>query len=111
MHRLPLVAALVVVTALLAGVAAEVTSAAGSGATATPSAKAKATFVKSCGSCHTMKAAGTKGTFGPNLDKSKPSKALVIKQVTKGGGGMPAFKGKLSKAQIAALATWVAAKT
>jgi sulfite dehydrogenase len=99
---------IVVVTALVAVLAAEVTSAA---ATRAQAPSPKVTFVKSCGACHTMKAAGTKGKIGPNLDKSKPSKALVIARVTKGRGAMPSFKGKLTKAQIAALATYVAAKT
>jgi mono/diheme cytochrome c family protein len=29
-------------------------------------------FVEKCGSCHTMKAAGTSGTIGPDLDESLP---------------------------------------
>src|SRR5436190_16814343 len=30
----------------------------------------KKAFVKSCGSCHTLSRAGTKGTQGPNLDNA-----------------------------------------
>jgi mono/diheme cytochrome c family protein len=38
----------------------------------------------------------------------KPSKDVVVKQVTNGGGGMPAFGGRLSTAQIEAIAEYVA---
>ena len=31
-------------------------------------AQGKQLFVKTCGSCHTLADAGTKGTIGPNLD-------------------------------------------
>ncbi len=106
MRRIALV--LLVSTALVAAVAAGIASSAGAQASA-PSPKAL--FVKNCGACHTMKAAGTKGTVGPNLDREKPSRALVVARITKGKGVMPSFKGKLTKAQIAALATWVSAKT
>lgn len=60
-----------------------------------------------CGGCHTLKDAGTSGNVGPNLDTLKPSKAAVAKQVTNGGGAMPAFKGQLSPAQIDAVAAYV----
>jgi cytochrome c6 len=46
--------------------------------------------------------------FGPNLDQLKPSKNVVLRQVTNGDGGMPAFGGRLTKAQIAAIAADVA---
>jgi mono/diheme cytochrome c family protein len=32
------------------------------------SAQAKQSFTSNCGGCHTLKAAGTQGTTGPNLD-------------------------------------------
>jgi outer membrane protein assembly factor BamB len=64
-------------------------------------------FKSSCASCHTLAAAGSNGTVGPNLDQLKPSDALVTKQVTNGGGGMPAFGGQLSKTQIASVAKYV----
>ena len=60
-----------------------------------------------CTGCHTLKAAGSTGTVGPNLDEAKPSKTLVIDRVTNGQGGMPSFKGQLSEAQIEAVATYV----
>ena len=68
----------------------------------------KAIFVKGpCGGCHTLAAAGTKGTIGPNLDQLKPSMAIVVRQVTNGGAKMPAFKDKLTTAQIQAVAKYV----
>jgi mono/diheme cytochrome c family protein len=60
-----------------------------------------------CGGCHTLKDAGTSGNVGPNLDTLKPTKDAVAKQVTNGGGAMPAFKGQLSPAQIDAVAAYV----
>jgi mono/diheme cytochrome c family protein len=60
-----------------------------------------------CATCHTLKDAGSKGTIGPNLDQLKPSQPTVQHQVEVGGGAMPAFKGKLSDAQIAAVAAYV----
>ena len=60
-----------------------------------------------CTGCHALKAAGSTGTVGPNLDEAKPSKDLVIDRVTNGQGGMPSFKGQLSEAQIQAVADYV----
>ena len=60
-----------------------------------------------CTGCHTLRAAGSTGTVGPNLDEAKPPKELVIDRVTNGKGGMPSFKGQLSDAQIQAVATYV----
>ena len=64
-------------------------------------------FAANCGSCHTLAAAGTSGTVGPNLDDLMPSLARIQRQVTNGGTVMPAFKGKLTPAQIAAVAKYV----
>jgi mono/diheme cytochrome c family protein len=71
------------------------------------SAQGKQIFTSNCGGCHTLADAGTNGQVGPNLDDLKPSKAVVVRQVNNGGGQMPAFKGKLSDAQINAVATYV----
>jgi cytochrome c6 len=65
----------------------------------------KQTFAGTCGTCHTLKNAGTSGTFGPDLDTIKPSKARVVAQIKRGGGGMPA--GLLVGAQADAVATYV----
>lgn len=60
-----------------------------------------------CSSCHTLKAAGSHGTVGPNLDALKPSETLVAHQVETGGAIMPSFKSQLTPAQITAVATFV----
>ncbi len=64
-----------------------------------------------CGSCHTMEAAGSTGTTGPDLDDLQPSFDAVVGQVTDGGGGMPAFGGTLSPEQIDAVAAYVVDST
>jgi cbb3-type cytochrome c oxidase subunit III len=66
-----------------------------------------AIFKTNCASCHTLAAAGATGTVGPDLDQLKPAMALVVRQVTNGGAIMPAFKGKLTPAQIQAVAKYV----
>jgi cbb3-type cytochrome c oxidase subunit III len=93
-------------------VAAYVASVAGSGSSnqKPPSqlgTDGKTIFQAECASCHTLAAAGTHGTIGPNLEQLKPSEAIVKHQVEVGGGVMPAFKGKLSDAQITAVAKYV----
>ena len=60
-----------------------------------------------CGSCHTLKDAGSSGTIGPNLDDAKPDLQLAIERVTNGKSPMPAFKDTLSEQQIADVATYV----
>ena len=79
------------------------------GAAAAPPAgnDGKSIFSANCASCHTLKAAGASGTIGPNLDQLKPSEPIVQHQVEVGGGPMPAFKGKLTDAQITAVAKFV----
>jgi cytochrome c6 len=97
-------------------VAAFVASVAGTGsATTTPPSQlgtdGKAIFKAECAGCHTLAAAGSSGTVGPNLDQLKPKQPIVVHQVTNGGGVMPAFKGKLSPKQIQAVASFVASST
>lgn len=60
-----------------------------------------------CGGCHTLAAAGSSGTSGPNLDELQPGKEQVAEQVRNGGGGMPAFGDQLSDAEIEAVAEYV----
>jgi cytochrome c oxidase subunit 1 len=77
-------------------------------AAAPGSAAGKQVFAsESCGGCHTLKAAGSTGTVGPNLDQAKPSKALVVDRVTNGKGNMPSFKGRLTPQQIQQVADFV----
>jgi mono/diheme cytochrome c family protein len=61
-----------------------------------------------CASCHTLAAADATGRVGPNLDTLRPDATAVERQVTRGGGGMPSFRGRLSPAEIRTLARWVA---
>ena len=87
-------------------------------------ARGKALFSRPglfCASCHTLKAAKSKGRSGPNLDKAKPSYAEIVDRVTKGlkatkrwPAGMPAFGGAhaaVNKAQIQDIAAFVYAAT
>jgi hypothetical protein len=61
-----------------------------------------------CGTCHTLAAAGSHGSLGPNLDQVRPSAAAVAAQVLNGGGNMPSFRGRLTAAQIRDVARFVA---
>jgi mono/diheme cytochrome c family protein len=64
-------------------------------------------FQANCGSCHTLSAAGTSGQVGPNLNNVSLS-ASEIESIVRGGrGAMPSFDGRLSKAEIAAVAAFV----
>jgi sulfite dehydrogenase len=68
----------------------------------------KAVFMSAgCGSCHTLKDAGTSGKVGPNLDELQPTEPAIAAQVENGGGVMPAFKDKLSQKQIDDVAKYV----
>jgi cbb3-type cytochrome c oxidase subunit III len=93
-------------------VSAYVAAVSGQGGSATPPSQlgtdGKTIFQSECASCHTLAAAQATGTIGPNLDQLKPSEAIAQHQVEVGGGVMPAFKGKLTDAQIAAVAKFVA---
>jgi len=60
-----------------------------------------------CVGCHTLKAANSHGTVGPNLDEAQPDLQLIVNRVTNGQGGMPSFKGQLSDKQIADVAAFV----
>lgn len=87
-------------------------STADTGATAAESTNASADgakiFTDNCASCHTLKAAGSKGAVGPDLDKTKPDEALVNDRVTNGKGAMPALKESLSADEIDAVSDYVA---
>ncbi len=60
-----------------------------------------------CAGCHTLADAGATATVGPNLDAAQPSASLVAERVREGKGVMPSFAGKLSDAEIAAVAAYV----
>jgi mono/diheme cytochrome c family protein len=72
----------------------------------------KALFLKSgCVGCHTLDAAHSTGTVGPNLDQAQPDYRLATARVTLGKGAMPSFKGQLSTQQIADVAAFVVKST
>ena len=63
-----------------------------------------------CGTCHVLKAAGSVGDIGPDLDDLKPSEEQVRGVVTEGLGVMPAFgeEGLLTSEEIDAVSYYVA---
>jgi mono/diheme cytochrome c family protein len=60
-----------------------------------------------CGGCHTFEAAGSSGSIGPNLDDSDIDFEAAVSQIANGGGGMPAFKDRLSEQDINDVAAFV----
>ena len=75
-------------------------------------AAGKAIFVKAgCGGCHTLAAAHSTGTVGPNLDQLKPDYRAATARVTLGKSPMPSFKGTLTDQQIADVAAYVVTST
>ena len=64
-----------------------------------------------CGGCHTLEAAGSSGTVGPNLDQAQPDASLVTQRVTNGQGAMPSFADSLSEQEIADVAAYVSEST
>ena len=71
-------------------------------------ASGETVFADNCASCHTLEAAGSSGTVGPNLDSLAPDAATVESTVRSGAGTMPSFEGRLSDPEIAAVAEYVA---
>ena len=66
-------------------------------------------FVEHCGSCHTLDAAGTTGSIGPNLDEVQANESDVLKAIEIGGRGsgqMP--QGLVEGAEAQAVARFVA---
>ena len=85
---------------------------AGSGGNAAAIADGKKVFASAgCSGCHTLKAAGSSGNVGPNLDEAKPSFDKAVERVTNGKPPMPAFKGQLSDKQIRDVARFVSSST
>jgi mono/diheme cytochrome c family protein len=64
----------------------------------------KAVFKSRCGSCHTLKAAGTvakSANAGPVLTGKRESAARILKELSGNGAGlMPTFVGVLSTKQV-----------
>ncbi|MDX6423136.1 MAG: quinohemoprotein ethanol dehydrogenase [Gaiellaceae bacterium] len=97
-----------VIIAYRLGATGSATTTGGTTTSAGGSTNGEAVFTSNCGGCHVLGAAGTTGTVGPNLDQLKPDEGTVEQQVRNGGGGMPAFQGRLSDAEIMAVAKYVA---
>jgi mono/diheme cytochrome c family protein len=76
-----------------------------------PTAGAAIFASSGCTGCHTLAAAHSTGTVGPNLDQLKPDYRHVTAQVTNGGGQMPAFKSTLTAQKIADVAAYVVKST
>ncbi|RAP76910.1 c-type cytochrome [Paenibacillus montanisoli] len=74
-------------------------------------AQAETIYKQNCVSCHGTDLEGKMGGktnlqhVGGSLSKDK-----IFNQISNGGGGMMAFKGKLTDTEITALADWLAAK-
>ncbi len=83
-------------------------AAAGGGGATADAAAGKEVFSEECSVCHG--ATGHGGNGGPDLRTMPLAKtqAGAEKQVTNGGGGMPAFKGTLSEEEISNVAAYVA---
>jgi quinohemoprotein ethanol dehydrogenase len=70
-------------------------------------AAGRSVFSSNCSVCHGDRGQG--GNGGPNLTTIPAARTVagVVKQVTNGGGGMPAFGGQLSAKQISDVAAFV----
>lgn len=84
---------------------------AGGAAAGDPEAGAAVFASAGCGGCHTLAAAGSGGTTGPNLDDAQPGFNRVLDRVTNGAPGMPSFAGQLSAEEIRDVAAYVVAST
>ncbi len=66
--------------------------------------------IAGCAGCHILKAAGSEGNVGPNLDTVSLDEEYVREMVTYGLGVMPAYgeEGILTKEQIDIVSFYVA---
>jgi mono/diheme cytochrome c family protein len=64
-----------------------------------------------CAGCHTLAAAGSSGSIGPNLDDASPSFDKVVERVTEGQGAMPSFADQLTEQEIRDVAAYVSSST
>jgi mono/diheme cytochrome c family protein len=84
----------------------------------------KPVFQTTCGVCHMLKAAGSVGNIGPDLNKVTLSEAVIIKAITNGGATvmtkaqaaryttqMTAYKNALTTARIQDIAAFVYTST
>jgi mono/diheme cytochrome c family protein len=69
---------------------------------AVPAGPGKQLFATKCGSCHTLQAAATNATVGPNLDELRPDAAGVQAAIQNGGAGSGAMPKGLAQGEEAA---------
>ena len=105
----PVRAAALLLLVLLGAGCSDEKSSQGSSSASLPGASVFASA--GCGGCHTLAAAGSKGTIGPNLDELRPDAQRVERQVRNGGVGMPSFAKKLSDVEISQVAEFVSEST
>ena len=67
-------------------------------------------FRDRCARCHTLADARARGTRGPNLDEIRLPAFAVSQQIKLGGGGMPAYAGRLADEQIRRVAGYIVAR-
>ena len=60
-----------------------------------------------CAGCHVLAEAEASGSIGPNLDEAQPGFDEAVEQIRNGGGGMPAYQGRLSDEEIRNVAAFV----
>jgi mono/diheme cytochrome c family protein len=100
------VAAGIVAIGIAAGAAA-CSSGGGSEGSATPRTGAEI-YADDCATCHASDGAGGMGpALGDGAAEAKYSEADTIELVTEGSNAMPAWKGRLSEAEIAAVVAYV----
>lgn len=64
----------------------------------------------SCGTCHTLAAAGGTGGVGPSFDgNSRLTLEYATNVITNGQGAMPAFGGQMTDAEIATISAYIVA--
>ncbi|MBP3962462.1 c-type cytochrome [Paenibacillus lignilyticus] len=98
----PLLALLIVI--LLAGCGS-------SSPTSTSASNVPKVYKSNCISCHGSELQGRMGA-ATNLQHvgKRMTKEQITAQINKGGGGMPAFSGKLTPDEVQELAGWLSAK-
>ncbi|MBD0328925.1 MAG: cytochrome c [Thermoleophilia bacterium] len=64
-------------------------------------------FDANCATCHTLEEAEATGSVGPNLDESQPEYEMIVETVTNGRGNMPPFEGQLSEEEIQNVSAFV----
>ncbi|WP_256209038.1 cytochrome c [Paenibacillus sp. CF384] len=79
--------------------------------TSTAASKLPKVYKSNCISCHGSE---LQGRVGPttNLQHvgNRMTKEQITAQINNGGGGMPAFSGKLTEDEVQELASWLSAK-